>query len=320
MSDNTLLSRIDRIKEFDLNLLVTFEVVYLHQSVSKAASLLGVTSSAVSQSLTKLRSYFSDPLFIREGKGLVATTVAKNLHSHLSNGFQQLINSIDYFSDTSTKSKFITYSTAYAAMRVLPEVLTRIEQSQLSCEINHISADATLSSAEDILIYRKADIIFDTRPYYSFSTVTESYLEEEVVAICRKDHPRIGDELTPELMRNESSTFLNVMSEGVLKPQLDLEGHFGERTFSFSSSSIIANTAIISRSDSVGFISRWFAEKFRETFNIKILKHNFEISPVTFHITYNKSSLDNHNFVRLLDIVRESKKTINESSIEKRSL
>lgn len=308
MSDNTLLSRIDKIKEFDLNLLVTFEVVFLHQSVSKAANLLGVTSSAVSQSLTKLRSYFSDPLFIREGKGLVATTVAKNLHTHLSTGFQQLINSIDYFSDTSTKSKFVVHSTAYSAMRLLPEIFTRIEQSQLSCEISHITADATLNSAEDILIYRKADIIFDTRPYYSFSTVTEPCLNEEIVAICRKDHPRISDILTPELMRNESSTFLNVMSEGIVKPQIDLEEHLGARTFSFSSSSIIANTAIIARSDSVGFITKWFADKFSHSFNIKTLKCNFELSPVIFYMTYNKSSLDNPNFVKLLDIINESKR------------
>lgn len=307
MSDNTLLSRIDRIKEFDLNLLVTFEVVFLHQSVSKAANVLGVTSSAVSQSLTKLRSYFSDPLFIREGKGLVATTVAKSLHSHLSTGFQQLINSIDYFSDTNSKSKFVIHSSAYTAMRLLPEIFTKIEQSQLSCEINHITADATLNSAEDILIYRKADIIFDTRPFYSFSTITEPYMDEEVVAICRKDHPRIDDELTPELMRNESSTFLNVVSEGILKPQVGIEDFFGARMFSFSSSSIIANTAIVAHSDSIGFIPKWFAVHFKNTFNIKILKCNLEVSPVTVYMTYNKSSLVNKKFTRLLEIIHESK-------------
>lgn len=310
MSDNTLLSRIDKIKEFDLNLLVTFEVVFLHQSVSKAANLLGVTSSAVSQSLTKLRSYFSDPLFIREGKGLVATTVANNLHVHLSSGFQQLINSIDHFSDTSTKSKFVIYSTAYAAMRILPDIFSEIEKNKLSCEINHITADATLDSAEDVLIYRKADIIFDTRPYYSFSTTTEPYLSDELVAICRQNHPRIDDELTPELMRSESGTFLNVMSDGVRKSQMDLADHFGERTFSFSSSSIIANTAIIARSDSVGFISKWFAVNYGQSFNVKMLKSGVKPAPVTFYMTYNKSALNNIEFVKFLNVINQCRDNI----------
>ena len=55
--------------KFDLNLLVIFECIYQHLSISKAAETLYITPSAVSQSLQRLRNQLNDPLFIRSGKG-----------------------------------------------------------------------------------------------------------------------------------------------------------------------------------------------------------------------------------------------------------
>jgi DNA-binding transcriptional LysR family regulator len=307
MQDSPLLASINKIKSFDLNLLLTFEAIFLYNSVSDAADLLGKTPSAVSQSLTKLRSFFSDPLFVREGKGFVATTVAENLHLHLNDGFSQLLNSLDYFSDASTKSKFIIHSTAYAAARLMPSICSQVEADALHCTISHISSDAIQDNDEDILLYRKADIIFDTKPFYSFSTITEPYITEHVVPICRKDHPRLKTTLTLEEMSLENSTFLTVGSDGVKRVQNDINGHFGERDFSFSSSSIIANTAITETTNCVSFIPKWFATKFEQSFNIKILECEFQMDPVTLYLTYNKSSLKNNNFIEILKIINQCK-------------
>ena len=68
------------LKKFDLNLLVIFECIYQHLSISKAAETLYITPSAVSQSLQRLRNQLNDPLFIRSGKGITPTTVGINLH------------------------------------------------------------------------------------------------------------------------------------------------------------------------------------------------------------------------------------------------
>lgn len=307
MSDNTLLASIDKLKGFDLNLLLSFEAIFIHKSVSKAALLLGITPSAVSQSLSRLRSFFDDPLFVREGKGLVATTAAENLHIQLSGGFNQLLNSLDYFTDTATKSKFIIHSTAYAAMRILPPICSEIEAANLRYEIFHIGSDATLTNDEDILIYRKADIIFDTKPYYSFSTVTELFFVEEVVPICRKDHPRLDKTLTPEEMKLESSTRLMVGSDGVKRVQSDLQTFFGEREYSFSSSSIIALTAMTEATNCVSFIPKWFAAKAAESFNVKVLESTCTPDPVAFYMTYNKTSLKNSSFLEILQVIHKCK-------------
>jgi len=57
----------------DLNLLVTFLIVFREGSVSKAADYLNVRQPAVSGSLARLRQRFDDPLFIRRGRGVQPT-------------------------------------------------------------------------------------------------------------------------------------------------------------------------------------------------------------------------------------------------------
>ncbi|MDA6189684.1 LysR family transcriptional regulator, partial [Escherichia coli] len=86
------------LKKFDLNLLVIFECIYQHLSISKAAESLYITPSAVSQSLQRLRAQFNDPLFIRSGKGIAPTTTGLNLHHHLEKnlrGLEQTINIVN---------------------------------------------------------------------------------------------------------------------------------------------------------------------------------------------------------------------------------
>ncbi|MEH4265053.1 LysR family transcriptional regulator, partial [Klebsiella aerogenes] len=82
------------LKKFDLNLLVIFECIYQHLSISKAAETLFITPSAVSQSLQRLRNQLNDPLFVRSGKGITPTTVGMNLHHHLEKNLNQLEKTI----------------------------------------------------------------------------------------------------------------------------------------------------------------------------------------------------------------------------------
>lgn len=74
----------------DLNSLLTFMVVYHEHSVSRAAECLNVTQPAVSNTLAKLRVYFSDPLFLRRAKTLVPTRCAHLIAGELTPAFLQI--------------------------------------------------------------------------------------------------------------------------------------------------------------------------------------------------------------------------------------
>ena len=61
------------IVDLDLNLLKVFEALHDEGSASRAALRLGVTQSAVSAALRRLRGVYDDPLFARTGRGLTPT-------------------------------------------------------------------------------------------------------------------------------------------------------------------------------------------------------------------------------------------------------
>ena len=63
----------------DLNLLVTLDVLLEEGSVTRAARRLGLSPSAMSRALARLRETTGDPLLVRAGRGLVPTPRALEL-------------------------------------------------------------------------------------------------------------------------------------------------------------------------------------------------------------------------------------------------
>lgn len=74
----------------DLNLLKVLYVLLEERNVSRAAERLFVTQSAVSRSLTRLRTMFDDPLLIRSSHGLVPTERARQLAVEVRAAVEQI--------------------------------------------------------------------------------------------------------------------------------------------------------------------------------------------------------------------------------------
>ncbi|MGS0826217.1 LysR substrate-binding domain-containing protein [Shewanella sp. 0m-8] len=76
------------IQQCDLNLLLSLAILIEEQSVSKSAERLDISQPAMSQNLKKLRAVFDDPLFVKQGQGIKATSKALRLYSSLTEWLQ----------------------------------------------------------------------------------------------------------------------------------------------------------------------------------------------------------------------------------------
>jgi DNA-binding transcriptional LysR family regulator len=74
----------------DLNLLVAFDALMEEQNVTRAAIRASVSQPAMSAALSRLRTHFADPLFIRSAAGLVPTARAKEIAIHVTKALQEL--------------------------------------------------------------------------------------------------------------------------------------------------------------------------------------------------------------------------------------
>src|SRR5271169_1254902 len=67
----------------DMNLLAALDALLAEGSVTGAARRLGLSSSAMSRTLARLRSATGDPLLVRAGRGLVPTPYAAELRERV---------------------------------------------------------------------------------------------------------------------------------------------------------------------------------------------------------------------------------------------
>ncbi|WP_325919734.1 LysR substrate-binding domain-containing protein [Pseudomonas frederiksbergensis] len=82
------------ITDIDLNLLKTFEALHDESSASRAALRLGVTQSAISAALRRLRGLYGDQLFVRTGRGLAPTLRANQLKPVISEALDRCRQSL----------------------------------------------------------------------------------------------------------------------------------------------------------------------------------------------------------------------------------
>jgi DNA-binding transcriptional LysR family regulator len=82
------------ISNVDLNLLKVFEALHDEASASRAAVRLGLTQSAVSAALRRLRDLYGDQLFVRTGRGLAPTLRANQLKPVLSEALDKCRQSL----------------------------------------------------------------------------------------------------------------------------------------------------------------------------------------------------------------------------------
>jgi LysR family transcriptional activator of mexEF-oprN operon len=97
------------LRRFDLNLLVVFEVLMIERNVTRAADRLGRTQSAVSHSLSRLRSQLGDPLLIKAGARMQPTAFALDLIEQarpMLRGIERVLSPRQVFNPTSSRRVF----------------------------------------------------------------------------------------------------------------------------------------------------------------------------------------------------------------------
>ena len=118
------------LRNIDLNLLPVLEALLETHSTVKAAEKVGLSQSAVSAALSRLRETLSDPLFVREGQRLVPTEFAVSLTTPLSNlllGIGQLVAPQSGFDVRKSEQVFRISCSDFSSELLMPD-LARICQ------------------------------------------------------------------------------------------------------------------------------------------------------------------------------------------------
>lgn len=149
------------IAQVDLNLLKTFEALHDESSASRAALRLGVTQSAISAGLRRLREVYGDPLFVRTGRGLAPTLRANQLKPVISEALDRCRQSLALVSPDNPhyqgRSVVLGLSDDFEiayGRRLMQEIARRLPKLRVIFRQTHsqIVADALLERTLDLAI------------------------------------------------------------------------------------------------------------------------------------------------------------------------
>ena len=125
--------------KLDLNLLIVFDALLRELSVTRAGKTLGLTQSAVSHSLTRLRTYFDDPLFVKSGRGIVPTAKAEGLSSvilDVMGTIRDQVLSESKFDPLHVKRTFNFCLSDMGELVFLPTLVSMLKKVAPQCRIN----------------------------------------------------------------------------------------------------------------------------------------------------------------------------------------
>jgi DNA-binding transcriptional LysR family regulator len=180
-------------RDFDLNLVRTFVLLYETRSVTATAESLHVTQPTISYSLQKLRRRFSDELFRRTGGGLVPTTTARALyeplHSALS-GIETAVSGAWSFSPSTTRAAFTLCLSDLGEISLLPRLMAALPSRAPGVTLTVRPLD--VEGAADQLGRGEIDA-FIASPLISSQRVARVPLfSEGYLGMVSRDHPRLG--------------------------------------------------------------------------------------------------------------------------------
>ena len=120
---------VESLAGIDLNLMVAFDVLARTRSVTRAAVVLGVTQSAMSHTLRRLRAALHDPLLVRVGSALVLTPRAEVLRVPLRAALVSMGRALaipDTFDPATARRTFRLVAPDLFDLLALPSLVARI--------------------------------------------------------------------------------------------------------------------------------------------------------------------------------------------------
>lgn len=119
-----------RMESFDLNLLRVFNALFQHGSVNAAANEIGVSPSAISHALGRLRQAFDDDLFIKGPGGMIPTTPAAEIADRVSAVLLEVRSVLQPtgFKPETTERHFKLRCNHYVTRLILPHVMKRLRE------------------------------------------------------------------------------------------------------------------------------------------------------------------------------------------------
>lgn len=239
------------LRKFDLNLLVIFRAIMTRGSIAGAADEVGLSPSAVSHALARLRIMLNDQLFHRTADGVEPTERAKEISQEVERGLGFISSAISLqhqFVPAEAKRVFTMQITDYVSGFILPRLAERLQK-----DAPGVSVDILPFSISTDSVWDRVDVQIRLTPgrLQPEQVRSQRLVADDIVVLMRPDHPDAHKPMTadlyaalPHVKLSQSATGTTVIDD-VLAAR-GLERHMAMTVSSwFDIPDIVANSDLI---------------------------------------------------------------------------
>ena len=195
MSSNVL-------RNLDLNLLVTLDVLLQEQNVTRSAARPGITQPAVSAALQRLRRHFGDDLLRRAGNKYELTPLAELLATSTGSallGVRRVFEATPTFDPAVADREFTVMMSDYASI-VLGDQLSAAVSREAPGVRLRIQSQVTYAVDHAMEILRGMDGMVLPHGFLTDIPAAELF-EDEWVLLVSENNTDIGDVVTAEQLQ-----------------------------------------------------------------------------------------------------------------------
>ena len=187
----------------DLNLLLVFDALLREGSVTKAADALGLTQSATSHALNRLRQYFDDPLFVKVGTRMEPTNKAASLRPAVVDVVTNVRRNIlpgAVFDPAAATRTFTVCMTDMGELVFLPALLERFKREAPQCTLRTLQVP--VEQIENLLATGEADLALGSIRAAPKGLYQQRLFLHEFRTIASVRNSKVGAEMTRELFES----------------------------------------------------------------------------------------------------------------------
>lgn len=295
----------------DLNQLLVLSILLETRSVTRAAERLGLSQSATSHALGRLRVLFDDALLLRGAERMILTARAEALAPQLTSALSQLRGALrapDVFDPAITERTFVFATADYTEFVLVPPLIAQLQRvaPRMALTVCEPPSDVAAALGEGSLDLAAAPSLFGGA---ATGIQSRTLFDESFVCMVRQGHPALGKRWTPESFSR--------LKHAIIAPRAKPGGFVDDslarlglsRKIALMLPHFLVAPFVIAESDLVLTLPRRIAKTFEKQLPLVLVPPPLEVPGFSMQLYWHERSQRDPAHAFLRDLIAQSSST-----------
>lgn len=269
----------NKINNGDLNLLNVFRLMIEMRSVSKVANKVGVSQSALSHTLKRLRTQFEDPLFHKTASGMEPSQRALEIYRAIKEPLENLTSAlqvVQVFDPKLSQHTFVLGTSDYFEKLLLTPIVQHLSIEAPSIKLRCVNYDDLQLNKELINV----DLVFGRYTNPPENLYKQTLWQDKFVTVVGNGHSRIiKDKITLKQFINEKHILISPTGSGTSLVDNELAKFGLKRNIALTSRLFNTPIEIVENSEMITTMPEHLAKHSARQERVKFLPPPINIQP-----------------------------------------